>query len=202
MKPTARLVLLASLLLLLAPLHPSSGFPGHREGENLIGVSAPPLGLQRWLNSPPLEMKALQGKVALIRWWTDECPFCSTTAPALRKLHRKYGNRGLQVIGIFHPKPPGDWSIERVRQSSERFGFTFPVALDGDWQALRRWWLDREPRAWTSVSFLIDKKGIIRYVHPGGEFHEGPGGGRQPNHENCLREYKEIEQAIGRLLAE
>src|SRR5437879_13041340 len=50
-------------------------------GDDRLGLIAPPLQLQHWLNSPPLEMSNLRGNVALIRWWTDRCPFCVATAP-------------------------------------------------------------------------------------------------------------------------
>jgi peroxiredoxin len=167
-------------------------------GDDRLGLPAPKIELQHWLHSAPLEMDALRGKVLLIRWWTEGCQFCAATAPALRELDRRYGNRGLVVIGIFHPKPPGDWSMERVRAASGNLGFTFPVALDADWTALRRWWPDLERRGWTSVSFVIDKKGIIRYVHPGGEFHASS----EPEHAACERDYKDIERTISRLLNE
>jgi len=36
-------------------------------------------------------------------------------------------------------------------------------------------WLNQE-RDWTFGSFLLDRQGIIRYVHPGGEFHDGTEG--------------------------
>jgi hypothetical protein len=35
---------------------------------------------------------------------------------------------------------------------------------------LKRWWLDGHDRTWTSVRFLIDQEGMIRYVHPGGSY--------------------------------
>lgn len=104
-------------------------------------------------------MQSLRGNVVLIRWWTDGCHCCSASAPALRYFHRNYGSRGLQVIGIFHPKPAGDHSLDRVRQAAGRFGFAFPIALDADWTALRRWWLDSGSRGWTSVSFLGGQEG-------------------------------------------
>lgn len=167
-------------------------------GDDRLGLPAPKIELQRWLHSAPLEMDALRGKVVLIRWWTEGCPYCAATAPALRELDQKYGNRGLVVIGIFHPKPPGDWSMERVRAASDSLGFTFPVALDADWTALRRWWPDLERRGWTSVSFVVDKRGIIRYVHPGGEFHASS----EPEHAACEHDYKDIERTIRRLLNE
>jgi peroxiredoxin len=162
------------------------------------GIPAPRIGLDHWLHSKPLEMGQLRGKVVLLRWWTEGCPFCAATAPALRELDRKYGSRGLTVIGVFHPKPPGDRSLERARLASDLLGFTFPVALDADWTALGRWWPDLERRGWTSVSFVVDKSGIIRYVHPGGEFHSARRD--EESHARCDRDYRDIEQTIVRLL--
>lgn len=194
-----RLVFAALGLFLLAAHQPCAATDISR-GDDRIGLPAPPLALRLWLHSQPLEMDALKGKVVLIRWWTDGCPFCAATAPSLRQFDRKFGNRGLAVIGIFHPKPAGDWNVARLRAAAEQKGFTFPVALDGDWTALRRWWPDPESRGWTSVSFLVDKKGIIRYVHPGGEYHRAGSGG--DGHARCERDYKDIEQVIARLLNE
>jgi len=61
-----------------------------------------------------------------------------------------------------------------VKEFSVSLGFTFPVAIDREWITLRNWWLNKNPKArWTSVSFLIDRNGIIRYIHPGGQYVEG-----------------------------
>ena len=119
---------------------------------------------------------------------------------ALRKLQSEYVDRGLLVIGIYHPKPPGNWDINRVESAAKEKQFSFPVALDGDWTALKRWWLTQD-RDFTSVSFLLDRTGIVRYVHPGGEFHEGTLGALT-NHESCHRDFHTIETEIVRLLAE
>jgi len=174
--------------------------PVHVADRDSIGIPAPALQLDQWLNSPQLEIAALRGKVVLIRWWTDGCPYCEASAPALRTFDRKYRDQGLVVIGVFHPKPPGDPSVERMTRAAERFHFTFPIALDTDWKALNRWWLDGWPQAWTSVSFLIDRQGIIRYVHPGGEYHEGPGGDQMSDHSACHSDYRQLERSIVQLL--
>ena len=177
---------------------PLAIFAAPPEGQELIGTHAPTLSLGHWLNSEPLEINALKGKVVLIRWWTDTCPYCAQTAPALRKLQEEFGSEGLQVIGIFHPKPAGDWNMDRVQRAVVRYQFTFPVALDGDWETLKRWWLEGASREFTSVSFILDKQGVIRYVHPGGEYHESDGGG--PGHATCDRDFKTIERTIASLL--
>jgi peroxiredoxin len=187
------------LILILSLMIPATAIATSREGAELVGSTAPSLNLDRWVNSRPLEISELKGKVLLVRWWTDRCELCAATAPSLRDLQDEYGAKGLQVIGIFHPKPTGDWNLERVKRAAADYKFTFPIADDGDWKALKRWWLDGAHRDYTSVSFVIDKRGIIRYVHPGGEFHAGNG---LSGHEICEADWKIIKKLVADLLAE
>ncbi len=51
-------------------------------GNDRIGVVAPPFKFDGWLNSAPLSLEDLRGQVVLVRWWTDTCPFCASSAPA------------------------------------------------------------------------------------------------------------------------
>jgi len=192
----SRIICLTALLLLSQ--FSVTAAPADTGGEK-VGTPAPRLGLTEWVNSAPLDVENLRGKVVLIRWWTDTCELCAATAPALRQLQQEFSGDGLVVIGVFHPKPAGDWNLERVRRAVAKYQFTFPVVLDGDWSALRRWWLDGANREYTSVSFILDKNGIIRYVHPGGEFHQSNG---SPQHAMCERDFKQIHSMIGNLLAE
>jgi thiol-disulfide isomerase/thioredoxin len=178
----------------------------HPDGTELVGSLAPPLEIKQWLHSQPMEVSDLRGKVVLLRWWTQGCPFCTATAPALHKLDAEYGARGLQIIAVYHPKPPakppakppGSVDMAVVERDAAKKVFTYPIAIDTDWSALKRWWLGQE-RDYTSVSFLVDRQGIIRYVHPGGEFHEGTQGGHA-THESCNRDFRAIEAEIERLL--
>jgi peroxiredoxin len=157
-----------SLFLLPACLGAAS--LAHAE-EKLLGTPAREWQLTDWLNSRPLTLKGLRGKVVLVRWWTGEgCPFCAATAPALREFHSQYAARGLVVVGVYHHKGKGPHKKETVKKWVQEFGFRFPVALDPDWQTLKRWWLNDGRRKWTSVSFLIDRKGVIRHIHPGGSY--------------------------------
>jgi thiol-disulfide isomerase/thioredoxin len=139
--------------------------------DSLVGVidqPAPPFQVSQWFNSPPLSLEQLRGKVVFVRWFMGpSCPFCSATAPTLRALHERYAAEGLAVIGMYHHKEETPLDPKQVEGWIKHFGYTFPVAIDKDWVTLRRWWLDRE-RSYTSVSFLIDKKGVVRRVHLGG----------------------------------
>ncbi|HUF64298.1 MAG TPA: TlpA disulfide reductase family protein [Verrucomicrobiales bacterium] len=143
-------------------------------GDGVIGKPAPGWETADWMPDRPLRLADLRGRVVLVRWFTsEECPYCSATAPALNALHDAYGERGLQVLGFYHHKKEGPLRIEDVRKTVKQYGFTFPVAVDREWKTLRRWWLDGRDRAWTSVSFLIDSRGIVRFVHPGGKYEKG-----------------------------
>lgn len=170
-------------------------------GNDRIGVAAPPLQVDQWLNSKPLSIQDLRGHVVLVRWWTDTCPLCASTAPALRKLDEQYSARGLKVIGVFHPKlgrnDPMD--VARVERAVEIRRLTFPVAIDWEWQALKSWWLTGPSRPATSVTFLLDKKGMIRFVHPGMEYHD-PNGSEE--HAVCANDMATIRAAIERLISE
>ncbi|MEO6036258.1 MAG: TlpA disulfide reductase family protein [Verrucomicrobiota bacterium] len=142
--------------------------------ENLIGTKAAPWNVTNWFNSAPIELESLKGKVVLVRWWTaPDCPYCKATAPSLNEFHKDYSNRGLQVIGFYHHKSDEPLRKADVKRFAMNFGFQFPVATDTDWKTLHRWWLDRGHSEWTSVSFLIDRMGIIRHIHPGGEYVKG-----------------------------
>ena len=149
---------------------PTADPPATDDLSGLIGQPAPGWKLEHWFNSEPLALQDLRGKVVLVRWFMGpSCPFCSATAPALNRFDEEYRGRGLVVIGVYHHKDPEPLDVETVRGYVEHYQFRFPVAVDPDWQTLKRWWLDGHERSWTSVSFLIDRRGVIRHVHLGGK---------------------------------
>lgn len=161
---------LASFFTLCALLNSSP----LKAGEPLLGTKPSEWQATDWINSKPLTLKALTGKVVLVRWWTAlDCPFCAATAPALNEFHASYKDRGLVVVGLYHHKARKPLDTAQVKRSARDLGFRFPVAIDPDWKTLRSWWLDGGERRWTSVTFLIDRKGVIRHVHPDGKYVKG-----------------------------
>ncbi|MDB6026713.1 MAG: hypothetical protein JWM68_2936 [Verrucomicrobiales bacterium] len=145
-----------------------------KDTSSLLGKPAPEWNVTNWIHSAPLQLKDLRGKVVLIRWWTaPECPYCRATAPALNEFNESYSDRGLQVIGFYHHKGDAPLKDGDVKALAENFHFKFPVAVDPDWKTLHEWWLDREKQGFTSVSFLIDRKGVVRHIHPGGQYVKG-----------------------------
>lgn len=184
-------------------------------GADRIGVAAPSFEFDGWLNSAPLSLDELKGKVVLVRWWTETCPFCASSAPALRALDTIYSAEGLEVIGVYHPKADRDsaLNVERVERAVAARQLDFPIAIDWDWRngTLADWWLTGPDRPATSVTFLLDKNGVIQYVHPGMEYHDNDGSvdglvhaseGGQEVHAMCANDMVGIRAEIERLLAQ
>lgn len=168
-------------------------------GADWIGRYAPEWSFDRWTRGSPRSLASLRGKVVLLRWWTDECPYCAATLPALEKVGGRDAENGLVVIGVFHPKPPRAVSDRHVLEVANRLGFSGPIAVDERWSTLERYWLHGHPeRSWTSISFLIDREGIVRWVQGGGEYHPG----NDPRHAQCASRYRELETAIAAALAD
>jgi len=165
----------------------------------LIGQPAPDWSFTRWVRGPKRELGDLRGKVVLVRWWTEGCHFCRATLPAIDALQREHPD-DLVVIGVFHPKPePHDVSDRHILGVARELGFAEPIAFDRDWKTLDRYWLGGHPeRNWTSVSFLIDRQGVIRWVHGGGEYHPSSSGA----HQRCDVEYRGLEKALAQALGE
>ena len=127
--------MIAALLLLTALIGPDNGSP--------VGRPAADWQVENWINSAPLQLADLRGKVVLVRWWTaPDCPFCAATAPTLNDLHDRYGKRGLAIVGFYHHKADAPLSTADVERHARRFGFQFPIAIDAEWRTLHRWWLD------------------------------------------------------------
>ncbi len=146
-------------------------------GRELLGTTPPEWTASFWFNSPPLTLESLRGKVVLVRWWTaPDCPYCRASAPALNEFWENYRVRGLVMVGMYHHKTDTPLSRQHVQQAMEEFGFKFPVAVDQDWTTLRRWWLAGDEKRWTSVTFLLDREGVIRHIHPGGSYFKGEPG--------------------------
>src|SRR5260221_1931112 len=153
----------------------------------------------RWVQGGPLTLAGLRGRVVLIRFFMDaDCAYCRGTAPTLNAFHGEFADRGLVVIGMYTPKPrPRAVTTDEVRGYVTAYGFTFPVAIDADWSALHRLWLDRVPGAkFTSASLLIDRRGILRHVQPGGIY------AKDAVDPQARRDYEDMRNAIVELLAE
>ncbi|MGH9325766.1 MAG: redoxin domain-containing protein [Terriglobia bacterium] len=136
------------------------------------GASAPPAAAApnsldsngiTWINSPPLTMRELRGKVVLIDFWEYTCINCIRTFPATKRWYARYHRYGFEVIGVHDPEFPIAYSVSNVRAAVKRFGLPWPVVVDDKFEI----WNSYHSNAWPN-RFLIDAKGIVRF-HRAGE---------------------------------
>lgn len=172
--------------------------PTPREGAELLGRHSPAFAKAAAIGEPVQLAGEGAAPVTLVRFWTDTCPYCARSLPAIEAMRADYGERGLQSLAIYHPKPPRPVSEEQVRSSAQNLGYSGPLALDVDWSALREIWLTDHPRSATSVSFLLDAEGRVRFVHPGPQFFPSD----DPNFAEAAEDEREMRRAIEFLLAE
>lgn len=190
--------LILALMVIFYICAPNQTIGQQAQWKQIINTKAPEWSIDRWINSKPLSLQELKGKVVLLRWWLETCPYCQATAPSLNEFHEKYAKQGLVIIGMYHPKPFGRGvSTKEVTRYSEAKGFQFPIAIDEDWATLKRYWFDQGGEDFTSVSFIIDRDGVIRYVHPGGSFNAK---GQPYNDTQWRRDYYEVKAVLEALL--
>jgi len=142
-------------------------------------ATAPELAGGEWINSAPLKLNELRGRVVLIEFWTFGCYNCRNTLPYVKSWDDRYRDKGLTVIGVHSPEFDEERKVENLRREVTSLGIRYAVVTDNDYQT----WTTYHVEAWPTT-FLIDKQGRIRWMH------EGEGG------------YDEAERLIQKLLSE
>lgn len=168
--PTAGLPVRRRLALACAALALALSGCGEAEGERrsaFVPTPAPEfVGIDAWLNSEPLSIADLRGRVVLIEFWTYRCINCLNTLPHVVAWDRRYRDRGLVTIGIHTPETDEERAAAQVRAAMERLGIDFPVALDNQY---RTW--DRYGNIAWPATYVVDRKGRIVHRHYGeGEY--------------------------------
>jgi thiol-disulfide isomerase/thioredoxin len=134
-----------------------------------------------WLNSKPLRLKDLHGKVVLIEFWAFECVNCRRTVAWVHNVQERYADRGLIVIGVHTPELPEERSADNVRAAVATQKITHPVMLDGNysyWQAIgNQYW---------PAFYVVDAQGRIA-ARAIGEMHVG-----EPRARDFEREIEDV----------
>jgi cytochrome c biogenesis protein CcdA/thiol-disulfide isomerase/thioredoxin len=118
--------------------------------------------ISAWINSRPLSLPALHGKVVLVDFWTYSCINCLRTLPYLKAWDTRYRSKGLVILGVHTPEFAFEHDLGNVRAAVRRLGVRYPVALDnsyGTWKAYsNNYW---------PADYLVDQAGRVRDVHFG-----------------------------------
>jgi len=142
-------------------------------------VQAPEILSSTWINSEPLKMEELRGKVVMVEFWTFGCWNCRNIEPYVKEWHKKYAKDGLVVIAVHSPEFSYEKEVDKVKTYVQENNIPYAVPIDNEF----RNWRQYRNRYWPSL-YVIDKKGTIQYTRIG----EGA--------------YEQTEQTIQRLLAE
>jgi len=140
---------------------------------------APEFAIGDWINSEPLTLKGLRGRVVLVDFWTFGCYNCRNTLPAIKNWDARYREQGLTIIGVHSPEFEEERKPENLRREVAELEIRYPVVTDNDYAT----WRAYDVAAWPTI-FVLDKSGRIRWTHVG----EGA--------------YDATEQVIQKLLAE
>ncbi len=156
----------------------------HKKSSVTMNVKSPKpapelAGLQEWMNSNPLTLEQLKGKVVLVDFWTYSCINCIRTLPVLNQWNETYAKDGLVIIGVHAPEFAFEKEPANVKAAIEKYAIKYPVALDNKFET----WRAYNNRYWPA-KYFIDKTGELRHTH----FGEG--------------DYEESEKIIQALLAE
>lgn len=188
--------LIDALLEEAMPQEQKLQLPDSRGELDMLGKKFSLTGL-RWLNTDDNEQPQIDGKVTLLRWWTNTCKFCAASLPPIDKLGREFEDTDFQRVAVYHPKPPRNVGDKKILDDAHLYGFNGIVAADEDWSVLNKNYLDIKPRRFTSVSFLLDRDGIVRFIHPGPELRLTS----SPGLEQAASDYQDLRTAIRALLA-
>ena len=93
-------------------------------------------GIDNWLNSDPLTMQQLRGKVVLVDFWTYTCINCIDVLPHVKAWNQEFRNQGLVVVGVHTPEYPFERSTDNVKGAVRRLGITFPEITEMQAQAI------------------------------------------------------------------
>src|SRR5262245_36097169 len=128
-KPMRSLRSLAPVLVIIALILGALALAGRATSDTATAGPAAPdfVGGSSWLNSGPLTIAGLRGKVVLVDFWTYSCINCQRTLPFLQQWWEKYKDRGLVIVGVHTPEFSFEKDRANVQQALATYGVTWPV---------------------------------------------------------------------------
>jgi thiol-disulfide isomerase/thioredoxin len=122
-----------------------------------------------WINSAPLTLASLKGKVVVVEFWAFECVNCLNSRAWVESLESSRGSQGLVMVDVHTPELSAERSPAAVRKAVERLGIHDPVMLDQD----SSYWNKLHVQYWPTFC-LIGREGLLYACVPG-EMHSGDG---------------------------
>lgn len=128
----------------------------------------------QWIDQTPVKLSELRGKVVLLDFWAHWCGPCQVTLPNLTRWHEKYKDKGLVILGLTKYYGHGDQrrmtpdeELVYLREFKKRFRLPYGIVVGEKDVNEINYGVNSIP-----MSFLIDRKGVLRYISPGADEEE------------------------------
>lgn len=119
---------------------------------------APVVGEQGEMTAEVFRLSAHRGHPVLIDFWASWCGPCRAQMPALVRVHQRFRQRGLVVVGV-NVDQNGAWAVPSFRR---RLGIEYPMVYDVGAEVSTRYHVQGLP-----TLVLVDREGIVRFRHSG-----------------------------------
>jgi peroxiredoxin len=141
--------------------------------------------VEHWINSSPLTMRELRGKVVLVHFYAFQCHNCHANFGIYRRWHKDLTDTGVVVVGIQTPETNRERDPDAVKAAASERDLKFPIMFDLKSENWKAW----GNTMWPCV-YVVDKQGYIRLWWPGELNWKGATGD------------KTVEETVKKLLAE
>ncbi len=135
--------------------------PGGGAKHELLNNPAPTFALESVNGKGKVDLAQWKGKVVLVDFWATWCEPCKKSFPKLEELRVKYAASGFEIVAVSE-----DDEQNGVKEFGTTYGAKFPLLWDKDKSLANQWHPPNMPS-----SFILDKKGVVRFVHLG--YHDG-----------------------------
>lgn len=123
-----------------------------------VACKAPEIIAETWINSGPVKLSELRGKVVVVHFYAFGCGNCVRSLPYYNDWVQGLGAEDFAIVGIHRPETEREREVERVEQKATEAGMKHPIAIDNESLNWEAWGNHTWP-----TTYLIDKNGFVRY---------------------------------------
>ncbi len=117
---------------------------------------------KHWINSGPVRLSDLRGKVVLLHFYAYQCGNCKANFDIYRRWHNELRSKGVAIIGVQSPELPAERDPAKVKAAAKEHSLDFPILVDVD----KKNWDAYGTTMWPTV-FVIDQNGYLRKMQMG-----------------------------------